>query len=317
MKNECSIVGDLLPLYAESLLSEESAEFVRSHLNDCQACQSEYNNMSVPPTPMNATKDTNIAPLKLIKKQLTIKKVQAIILTASLTLALMLSVFGFLTTPKYYPYSSDLLDVTAVDNGAVIVSFDEKVTDYRIIHGAVPIPMGEEQTYYIEAWTTVWDTLFQKRGRQYAVIGSNNSDPVLIYYVQNYQNGTSYAEDVLIYGGPSITGDNSITLPYLFPIHLLTWACMLLVICIIASAILWKQKKVRLWLERVALFPLAYVIGHICVLQFRTTSYYGERDLFLIILIAILIYCAMLVALNLYYVKKEKKKTEARNTNLD
>lgn len=136
MKNECSIVRDLLPLYTESLLSEESVAFVRSHLKDCQACQTEYINMSEPSIPM---KDTNIAPLKLIKKQLFIKKVQTILLTASLILALTLSIFGFLTAPKYCQYSSNLLDVTTVDNGVVIISFDEEITGYRIVQEDVPI----------------------------------------------------------------------------------------------------------------------------------------------------------------------------------
>ena len=32
MKNECSIVCDLLPLYAEDMVSEDTAEFVKEHL---------------------------------------------------------------------------------------------------------------------------------------------------------------------------------------------------------------------------------------------------------------------------------------------
>lgn len=305
MKNECNIVRDLLPLFIENLLSKESAEFVSRHLKDCQACQSEYKTMSEPSIPM---KDTDIAPLKRIKKKLFVKRIQTILLTAALILALTLSVFGFLSAPKYYPYSSDLLDVTMVDNGAVIISFDEKVTGYRIVQADAPI--GEDHVYHIEAWTTVWDTLFLERGRQYAVIESKNSGPVLIYYVQNYKDGTTTAEDVLIYGDSSISSGGAISLPSLSPGYLLILACVLLVICIVALAILRKQKKARLWLERITLFPLAYGIGHFCVLQFKMSSYSAMRDFFLIILIAILIYCAMLFALNIYYIKKEIKEVE-------
>lgn len=38
MKNECSIVRDLLPLYAEGMLSEDSAAFVKEHLDTCEEC---------------------------------------------------------------------------------------------------------------------------------------------------------------------------------------------------------------------------------------------------------------------------------------
>lgn len=305
MKNECNIVRDLLPLFTENLLSKESAEFVSRHLKDCQACQSEYKTMSEPSIPM---KDTDIAPLKRIKKKLFVKKIQTILLTAALILALTLSVFGFLSAPKYYPYSSDLLNVTMVDNGAVIISFDEKVTGYRIVQADVPI--GEDHVYNIEAWTTVWDTLFLERGRQYAVIEPRASSPILIYYVQNYQNGTTTAEDVLIYGNTGISGGGAISLPGLSLGYLLILACVLFIICFFVLVMFRKHKKVRLWLERITLFPLAYGIGHFCVLQFKISSYSVMRDFFLILLIAILIYCAMLLALNIYNIKKEIKEVE-------
>lgn len=36
--NECKIVEDLLPLYAENLTNEESSEFVRKHVEGCESC---------------------------------------------------------------------------------------------------------------------------------------------------------------------------------------------------------------------------------------------------------------------------------------
>ncbi len=41
MKIECSMVRDLLPLYAENMVSEETAALVRAHVQDCPACQAE------------------------------------------------------------------------------------------------------------------------------------------------------------------------------------------------------------------------------------------------------------------------------------
>lgn len=42
MKNECSIIRDLLPLYAENMVSPDTAEFVEEHLKGCEACREEY-----------------------------------------------------------------------------------------------------------------------------------------------------------------------------------------------------------------------------------------------------------------------------------
>ena len=39
--NKCKIVSDLIPLYVEDMLSEESREFVRLHLAECEDCRRE------------------------------------------------------------------------------------------------------------------------------------------------------------------------------------------------------------------------------------------------------------------------------------
>lgn len=45
MKNECSIVNDLLPLYFENMLSEDTAAFVKEHLKNCSECATEFETM--------------------------------------------------------------------------------------------------------------------------------------------------------------------------------------------------------------------------------------------------------------------------------
>lgn len=38
MNNPCKIVQDLLPLYVDDMLSEETRAFVRDHVTGCQEC---------------------------------------------------------------------------------------------------------------------------------------------------------------------------------------------------------------------------------------------------------------------------------------
>lgn len=45
MKTECSIVRDLLPLYLENMVSDETARYVKEHLKECAECQSELDNL--------------------------------------------------------------------------------------------------------------------------------------------------------------------------------------------------------------------------------------------------------------------------------
>ena len=41
MKRECSIVRDVLPLYFENMVSEDTAVFVKEHLENCSDCDNE------------------------------------------------------------------------------------------------------------------------------------------------------------------------------------------------------------------------------------------------------------------------------------
>lgn len=45
MKTECSIVRDLLPLYAEDMVSEETAQYVSGHIKSCPECKSELDSL--------------------------------------------------------------------------------------------------------------------------------------------------------------------------------------------------------------------------------------------------------------------------------
>ena len=49
MKNECSIVRDILPLYFENMVSEDTADFVRTHLGNCPECTAELEALKAAP----------------------------------------------------------------------------------------------------------------------------------------------------------------------------------------------------------------------------------------------------------------------------
>lgn len=45
MKTECSIVKDLLPLFAEDMVSAETAQYISEHLKDCEECRRELSRL--------------------------------------------------------------------------------------------------------------------------------------------------------------------------------------------------------------------------------------------------------------------------------
>ena len=93
--------------------------------------------------------DMDAAPLKRLKKALLMKKVQTILCTAAVLLALMLSVISFLTAPEYFAYSPELVTVTEEANGAVTLSFGNEVTNYKLQQ--IADPDDRKTVYHLEA----------------------------------------------------------------------------------------------------------------------------------------------------------------------
>lgn len=46
MKRECSLIRDLLPLYVEQMVSEESKKIIEEHLAQCPSCKKVYEEMT-------------------------------------------------------------------------------------------------------------------------------------------------------------------------------------------------------------------------------------------------------------------------------
>lgn len=85
MKYECDIAKDLMPLYIDDVLSENSKIFVKNHIDSCDSCRKYYEKLSSEvkiPTSKEARK-ADIKPLEFLKANLSkkiIKRVLALVL---------------------------------------------------------------------------------------------------------------------------------------------------------------------------------------------------------------------------------------------
>ena len=304
MKNECSIVCDLLPLYAEDMVSEDTAEFVKEHLGNCPTCRAELEKLRKPVQPVAAqhVPDIDAEPLKRLKKALLMEKVQAILCTAAVLLALMLSGLSFLTAPEYFAYSPELVTVTEGANGEATISFSSEITNYKLQR--IADPADKQTVYHLEVWTCAWDRMFSKPGAQDVTVKPENGHELLIYFTQ-FINQSSSNSAVCIYGEIEPDSGGWMALPGLSMGYWLAINIVLLVILGVIWLNLRKKEKPRRLVERLILIPIAYMLGHLCVLGFHTLSYSEWRDAQMILAIGILFYCAMLLALSIFYSRKE------------
>lgn len=304
MKNECSIVCDLLPLYAEDMVSEDTAEFVKEHLGNCPTCRAELEKLRKPVQSVAAqhVPDIDAEPLKRLKKALLMEKVQAILCTAAVLLALMLSGLSFLTAPEYFAYSQELVTVTEGANGEATISFSSEITNYKLQR--IADPADKQTVYHLEVWTCAWDRMFSKPGAQDVTVKPENGHELLIYFTQ-FINQSSSNSAVCIYGEIEPDSGGWMALPGLSMGYWLAINIVLLVILGVIWLNLRKKEKPRRLVERLILIPIAYMLGHLCVLGFHTLSYSEWRDAQMILAIGILFYCAMLLALSIFYSRKE------------
>ncbi len=296
MKNECMIVRDLLPLYVEDLVSDETRAFVDEHLADCEDCRKALKQYQTSP---KMPQDAGTVPLKSIKKHLKQQRLKSGFLTALLIAAILITGFAWLTVPQYVPYSDDLLTVTENEDGTVIISFDkDKATGYKISN-LVPSEDGTEFILFIHAWKTTWDELFSDQEVQNIVMRPGDEFPVsAIYYSPN-----THEEAIQIFGDDA--NYHVTELPRLALVYYLMVAGLAVVVGGVLRLLFRKNSKAKVWIERITLFPAAYILSHILTKGFVTTTYSMERDFVFILLIATLLYAAGLLGMDLYRNKKE------------
>ena len=324
MNKDCSIVQDLLPLYAEDMLREGTKEYVDGHLAQCEACRAELAALKadVKPAPVNAQ------PLRSLKKQLRRKKFTAVLLAVTLALTLAAAGFAYLTAPQYLPYSETEWTVARAD-GAVTAEGLADLSGVESISANLLTPVsGTEVTstqepdsgktvYFITAWRTPLDTwrgafdeakdapsatntaermqreadalqgVLAKAESARTLFTLDTANCAAVYYSPN--NGQ---DDVLLCGSRD---GGIISLPRLALGYYVLLSLALLIPLSIAF-FLCRRKKAGKALGHLALIPACYLTGHLLVKGFVTTSYQMQRDFSLIVLTAALLYAAALLA---------------------
>ena len=77
---ECSIVNDLLPLYADGLTSEQTNTFVQKHLQECTECQKDYQSYTVELSePEKVTDNKEQKEINYLKKLKTYQNINLIL----------------------------------------------------------------------------------------------------------------------------------------------------------------------------------------------------------------------------------------------
>ncbi len=205
--------------------------------------------------------------------------------------------------------SEEIVTLEQLGDNGILLTFDKDVTafDYTVYDD----PDGGDFCYCeIQAWTSLWDKWFsQEKEIRSVAVTTRHTKPVVVIYVPN--NGS---ENVCIAKYDPNTENpiekhmdymNMVVLPRLSLGYYLILAAAVLAALGIVWLLIRKKAEVRVWIERIGLYPAAYIISHCIVSGINWASYSFPRDLFLIVFISMLLYSGLLLAHNVLRLKKE------------
>lgn len=183
MNITCNIIKDLLPLYAEDMVSEDSKALVDDHLCSCDSCTKELAELKKAPkvpvevetTSLKRVEDT-IRKRKLLTAATAMMTLVAVLVTGTI----------FLMTPVYPTARQAIEGVELREDGGLAIDYASGIMGYGSTN------FGSEDDEFFWCHTTRYDWF---RSRLFGPKLSNMTQEELERYVQNNaREGESFQE---------------------------------------------------------------------------------------------------------------------------
>ncbi len=278
MNNECNIVLDILPLYIENIVSDDTKEFVEKHITQCSKCKKELEMLKtdIPFKNEYTPTDNPANAMKKIGLNIYKKRVFTSVISAIFTAVIVVICIAFLTAPEYLPYF-ETIDTNTINenNGTVTLSFNGEYT----------LSTSEDGVYSLSVYTTLWNDILNINPKQFVTVNPDGENVNTIYYVTN--NGVL---DKIIYGESQTNVDTVITLPRLFLNSYLVIAITISILIFVLLLAFRKKVKIKTIIINLLLAPISYIISTIIITGINSTSYSATRDFYFILLLSILLY---------------------------
>ena len=302
MNLPCSVIRDLLPLYAEHLTSEESNNLVRDHMEGCDACREYFEHIQLPSAPVSE----DAAPMRLLKKELRKRRWRtAAIVSLSVFLALF-ALLAYMTDARPLPYRQGLLNVegltsydptaeqeafggvnrfqpegwqTAYPEQALVITRSQRVSGISSEYD-VDDETGEV-TVYLQYFTNKASGLSEKAAGQGFVHASldGNSVQDCFYPVPDRIIYGLEGEQTLLWGEP-MSGGVQFLPRLVLAYYALLAAGAAVILAILGFA--FRRKPFHAVLLQILFAPLSYLLAQLVIKGTRTMSMFLTRDLAMI-----------------------------------
>lgn len=125
MNISCDVIRDLLPLYAEDMVSEDSRNLIDDHLRDCDACVKELDALK---KPQKIPVATDVSSLKRVELTIRRKKTLTVLAVMMTVAALIVTAMTYLMTPYILTKTEAIEDVWVTEDGALAIDYARGIT---------------------------------------------------------------------------------------------------------------------------------------------------------------------------------------------
>ena len=129
MKVTCDIIRDLLPLYAEDMVSDDTKAMVEEHLADCPDCAQQLDGTrQARMIPVSAV-DTDTTSIERVGQAIRKRRWTAAAFAVLLALTVSLGLYLVLNKHQYIPLEQAVVEITVTED-RVEVKFTEQVLNF-------------------------------------------------------------------------------------------------------------------------------------------------------------------------------------------
>ena len=298
MKLPCSVVRDLLPVYAEKMVEEETRELVEEHLAECAECRKGLEALREAPVEPVETAE----PLKKLKKQIRKQRWKAVLAAVLGVTAILLAVFFHAGSASLLPWREGLVEAAGV----------ETVTPgNRLGRSYIVLREGNENVAAPDAYTgealilrtdgsfnATLCTTGQEDGKVTALIqavgrneqGANDGGGTgeLVLYPVPDRVIYGYSEPQKLLWGEELSGGVQV-----MPRLAMNYYLLLAAAAAAVTGALWflfRRRPAGRVFRQVFFAPAAYIIAHLMINGLQGAAYSIGRNLWFTLMTALALY---------------------------
>ncbi len=270
----CNVIKDILPLYADNVVSNDTKSFVENHIAKCDICKNELAiyNEELKKESINHTAKEDIALIEIFGQSFKRKKLISSIISSSIIALILITAFYHLTTPTFIPYSLASNSLSVQDNdGLISLTFEG---EYELIKTM-------EGSYSFSIFNTILNDLLGNPNHKTIIINPNYEAVTELYYDSNGQEANE-----IIYGN-SIEDGTSVTLPRLSLNFYFMLSVFAFIFLALTALFLKRVHKTQLIVTKFALLPASYAVSNVILGGLGWSTYSPIHDLLFYCLLSI------------------------------